>query len=106
MTFNDYQAKSKATVIYPNPGKNFVYPAFGVAGEAGEIADVVKRIVRDKQGVFDGVDREMMKNEIGDLLWYASQLASEFGLDFDNIAANNLNKLNKRQQDGKLRKPR
>lgn len=99
MNFNDYQTETKRTSVYPNVGKNFMYPAFGVASEVGEIADTAKRIIRDKDGAYDDGDRELMKADIGDVLWYLSALASEFKLSFEEIAVHNLEKLRKRMDD-------
>lgn len=102
MQINDYQAESKRTSVYPDPGKNFIYPAFGVVSEAGEIAHTVKRIVRDKGSVYDDGDRERIKSDIGDVLWYISALATEFNLSLEEIAIYNLDKLRKRMDDGTL----
>ena len=51
MNFNDYQQKSRKTALYPNQGNNFIYPTLGLAGEAGEVADKVKKIIRDDNGI-------------------------------------------------------
>lgn len=106
MTFNEYQAETKKTSIYPNVGRNFTYPAFGIASEAGEIADTLKRVVRDKKSVYGEADRELIKADIGDLLWYAAALASEFELRFDDVATYNLEKLAKRMREGTLTEKR
>lgn len=103
MDFADYQADSKKTAIYPNIGQNFVYPAFGLMGEAGEIADVAKRIVRDKGGIYDQADRTKIQNELGDVLWYVAQLASEFQLSLKEIAEYNIQKLLQRKKMNALR---
>lgn len=46
MNFDDYQKQSRKTVVYPNPGSNYVYPTLGLAGEAGEVANKIKKILR------------------------------------------------------------
>ena len=61
MDLNQYQNKSRATALYPNVGKNKIYPTLGLVGEAGEVADKVKKVLRDKDGVFDSFERAAIK---------------------------------------------
>lgn len=75
-------------------GDNFVYPALGLDGEAGEVAEKVKKIIRDRGGVLSGVDRCRISDKLGDVLWYVAQVATELGLNLDDIAQQNLDKLN------------
>ena len=70
MNFQEYQDKSRKTAQYPDLGKNFVYPTLGLAGEAGEVAEKIKKVIRDKNGIIDEETREMIKKELGDVLWY------------------------------------
>mgnify|MGYP001232285482 CR=1 FL=1 len=98
MTFEDYQEQSKKTAFYPDWGNNFIYPALGLASEAGEVAGKIKKVVRDKAGVADEQTRKEIGKELGDTLWYLSQLASELGLSLATLAVENLNKLQDRQQ--------
>jgi NTP pyrophosphatase (non-canonical NTP hydrolase) len=93
MTFSDYQQNSKKTAIYPNVGSNFVYPTLGLAGEAGEVADKIKKILRDKNGQINDTDRQEISKELGDVLWYVAQMATELNLSLDEVAQNNLTKL-------------
>ena len=93
MDFNHYQEKARLTALYPNVGNNPIYPTLGLAGEAGEVADKVKKVIRDNKGVFDEDSRNAIKNELGDVLWYISQLSSELGYDLEDIATGNLDKL-------------
>lgn len=103
MTFAEYQKKSRKTAIYPDVGRNFVYPTLGLAGEAGEVAEKVKKIFRDSNGVAgEAIKRELTK-ELGDVLWYLAQLATELGLSLEDIAADNVKKLSFRQDRGRLR---
>lgn len=102
MHFNDYQTSSRKTAMYPDTGKNYVYPTLGLCGETGEIAEKVKKVLRDKNGVMDDATRELIKLELGDVLWYVSQLATEFGYSFDDIAQANLDKLASRQARNQL----
>ncbi len=78
------------------------YPALGLAGEAGEVAEHAKKAIRDDAGVVSEERREAMAKELGDVLWYVSQLASELGLELDEIARANLEKLLSRQRRGVL----
>ncbi|MFA4942474.1 MAG: nucleoside triphosphate pyrophosphohydrolase family protein [Patescibacteria group bacterium] len=98
MTLSDYQQESKKTAIYPNVGQNFVYPTLGLAGEAGEIANKVKKILRDKDSQIDVEDQKEIGKELGDVLWYLAQIATELNLSLDEIAQNNLTKLLSRQE--------
>jgi len=102
MTFDEYQKKSRETAVYPDKGKNFVYPTLGLAGEAGETAEKVKKILRDDNGTITGLKREEIKKEMGDVLWYVAQMATEFGLSLEEIASSNMEKLFSRKERGTL----
>lgn len=102
MTFREYQRASRRTAIYPDQGRNFVYPTLGLAGEAGEVADKIKKVLRDANGQLTDDQRQAIAAELGDVLWYLAQLATELGLDLDVIVADNLTKLVSRQQRGQL----
>jgi NTP pyrophosphatase (non-canonical NTP hydrolase) len=78
------------------------YPALGLAGEAGEVAEHAKKAIRDDAGVVTEERRRAMAKELGDVLWYLSQLASELGLELEEIARANLEKLLSRQRRGVL----
>jgi NTP pyrophosphatase (non-canonical NTP hydrolase) len=91
MNFDDYQDTCLITAVYPHVGDNIYYPALGLAGEAGEIANKIKKVMRD--GTPATSIREDIKNEIGDVLWYCAVLAREFDLDLQEIAVSNLEKL-------------
>lgn len=103
MTFAEYQKKARKTAIYPPVGGHgWVYPALGLAGEAGEVSDKLKKVVRDNNGTLSEETRELVKGELGDVLWYVSQLAYELNLDLEAIAVGNLKKLADRQTRSKL----
>lgn len=102
MTFPDYQQRSRRTAIYPQLGHNFVYPTLGLVGEAGEVAEKIKKVLRDGAGHLTDEQRALLALELGDVLWYLAQLATELGLDLEEIAAANLEKLASRQQRGQL----
>ena len=103
MELNDYQRESRKTALYPEVGSNAIYPTLGLVGEAGEVADKVKKILRDKKGVFDKNSKDAIKFELGDVLWYISQLSNELGFELEEIANANLQKLNSRKIRGKIR---
>jgi NTP pyrophosphatase (non-canonical NTP hydrolase) len=98
MRFSEYQERSRATAVYPNAGDNIVYPALGLCGEAGETAEKVKKAMRDDGGTLTEERREAIAAELGDVLWYAAQVATEAGLDLELIAEANLEKLASRQR--------
>lgn len=102
MNFKEYQEKSKATAIYPKVGERYVYPALGLGDEAGEVLGKIKKIFRDKGGILDNETRGELKKELGDVLWYLSQLSTELDLSLDDIANANIEKLQSRKQRGVL----
>ena len=93
MDFKTYQKKARVTALYPNLGSNYIYPTLGLVGEAGEVAEKVKKVIRDKNGIFDDESKKAIKKELGDVLWYLSNLSTEFGFELDDIASENLIKL-------------
>lgn len=100
MDFNDYQTAALTTAIYPNQGNNFAYPALGLVGEAGEVADKLKKVIRDNDSILTDPVREAVAKEIGDVLWYVSVLAHEMDYDLNTIAETNLQKLASRAARG------
>jgi NTP pyrophosphatase (non-canonical NTP hydrolase) len=96
--FSEYQARSRATAVYPDAGSNIAYPALGLCGEAGETAEKVKKAIRDDGGTLTEERRAAIAAELGDVLWYAAQLATEADLDLEEIATANLEKLASRQR--------
>jgi NTP pyrophosphatase (non-canonical NTP hydrolase) len=101
MELSDYQRLSRRTAVYPKEA-GLGYPTLGLAGEAGEVADQVKRIIRDDGGVLTRERRDALAGELGDVLWYLAQLATELDLDLDELAEANLEKLLSRQRRGVL----
>ena len=96
--FDKYQHEARMTAIYPNLGKNLWYPALGLAGEAGEVANKVKKIYRDKS--YRSV--ESISEELGDVLWYVAAIASELDASLSSIAEENLAKLQSRADRDKV----
>jgi NTP pyrophosphatase (non-canonical NTP hydrolase) len=101
---SEYQRRSRRTAQYPREAASawLAYPALGLAGEAGEVAEHAKKAIRDDGGQVSRERRAAMAKELGDVLWYVAQLATELGLDLDEIAQINLEKLLSRQRRGVL----
>ncbi len=102
MTFDDYQTKSRATALYHNKGIDLIYPTLGLVGEAGEVAEKMKKVLRDDNGHFSDDKRAEIQKELGDVLWYVSQLATELDLSLADVAQGNLDKLASRHQRGQI----
>jgi NTP pyrophosphatase (non-canonical NTP hydrolase) len=102
MEFATYQRESRKTAVYPGAGENLIYPTLGLCGEAGEVAEKVKKILRDQQGLVTDENRQALQKELGDVLWYVAQVASELGLDLAVVAEKNLEKLFSRKERGVL----
>lgn len=102
MDFTAYQLASRETAIYPQ-SHLITYPALGLAGEVGELCNKVKKIVRDYEGSLTRSGyKGQLKAELGDILWYLSQVASDAGLSLDEIATENLTKLADRKKRGTI----
>jgi NTP pyrophosphatase (non-canonical NTP hydrolase) len=101
MELSEYQRQSRRTAEYPREAW-LAYPALGLAGEAGEVAEHAKKAIRDDGGSVGEERKTAMSKELGDVLWYVAQLATELGLDLDEIARQNLEKLFSRQRRGVL----
>ncbi len=95
MQLDDYQTAARRTAIY---GDRFrvIYPALGLASEAGEVCGKVKKVLRDQAGDFAQAPRADLEDELGDVLWYVAVLAADLGLSLDQIAARDLDKLRSR----------
>jgi|TARA_R110002153_G_scaffold10629_3_gene41974 NTP pyrophosphatase (non-canonical NTP hydrolase) len=104
MTFDEYQEFAKTTAIYPDNAK-VVYPTLGLSGEAGEVAEKVKKNIRkSKFGSFEFYGNELddIAKELGDVLWYVSALATDIGYSLEDIAQMNVEKLKSRQERNKI----
>lgn len=100
LTLNGYQDLAMTTRTEQTYGSSaIVYPTLGLTGEAGEVADKVKKVLRGDNGTreFDEEAREAIAYELGDVLWYAAALAKDLGYDLEDIARMNLRKLQDRQ---------
>ena len=103
MDFNDYQTKSRKTAGYPIIGHPVIYPTLGLVNEAGEVAGKIKKVFRDKGGDINEETREALKAELGDVLWYIAQVATELGFSLDEIAEYNIAKLYDRLERGRIK---
>lgn len=106
MDFTEYQQKSRKTAVYPEADNNLVYPTLGLVSEAGEVADKLKKHMRD-DGVHTPAElsaeqKTELAKELGDVLWYVAQVATELGSDLGSIADMNIEKLYSRMDRGKL----
>jgi NTP pyrophosphatase (non-canonical NTP hydrolase) len=106
MTFDEYQEKSLKTNLYPKDDKNFSHPVtysvLGLVGEAGEVADKLKKIYRESAGVIDDNQKDNIKKELGDVLWYLTQLSYDLGFSLNDVAQTNIDKLLARQEQGTI----
>lgn len=102
MDFNEYQARASKTAVYPSTA-SILYPAMGLAGEAGEVCNKIKKVVRgDKIDTTDHEWRTKVGDEMGDVLWYLAALASDLDLNLSKIAGRNLDKLDDRMKRNKI----
>lgn len=101
LSFNEYQSAAAATAFYPD-SYSVIYPTLGLVGEAGEVAEKVKKILRDSYGVFTEEKVEEIRKELGDVLWYIALIAYDLNIPMNDIAECNINKLQSRSERGKL----
>ena len=101
MNMDEYQRKAIATAVYPSDVA-LSYLALGLTGEAGEVAEKIKKILRDKGGYIDGDSRLEIAKEVGDVLWYCANLLNHLGVVMGDAAQGNLDKLASRKKRGKL----
>lgn len=103
MDFNEYQQEAKQFAIYKDP---VIYPALGLASEAGEVCGKIKKIMRDTEGIHNLIHKydrvEEIKAELGDVLWYIANLASDLEIPLEYIADENLAKLKSRRNRDKI----
>lgn len=109
LTLDDYQQSANKTAVYPRYGVGLghsigiTYTTLGLTGEAGEVANQAKKIMRDDLGVLLPDRKTKLIDELGDVLWYAAQLATELGTTLGSVAQGNLDKLSARQESGQLK---
>lgn len=102
MRLNEYQVQALQTAIYPHHGEQqlggVLYTALGLAGEAGEVANKVKKVIRDHAGLIHPEVRNGIVAELGGVLWYVAALATELDVTLTEVAQHNLYELKSRQQ--------
>lgn len=102
LTFNDYGRYGAAIAVYPNEtaveGINFC--VLGLVGEAGELANKLKKVYRDEGGVLTKEKRDELRDELGDVLWYVDRLAAELDTNLETVAKENMAKLASRKARG------
>jgi NTP pyrophosphatase (non-canonical NTP hydrolase) len=105
MEMDEYQRLAAKTGFYDKEDRNYIlmYLSMGLAGETGEVIEKIKHIIRDKGGEISDEKRELLKKEIGDVLWYSSQIARTLDLSFDEIAKLNIEKLADRAKRGVIK---
>jgi len=95
MNLNEFQEQAYKTAIYFNKGSNLIYPTLGLAGEVGEVVEIVKKVYRT-EGPFDPKIKLEIVKELGDVLWYCAMLAKEAGYTLEDVAMLNVLKLKER----------
>ena len=107
MDFNLYQEKAHETAKYPSGtiGKeahsvDYIYPVFGLAEEAGEVAGKFAKAVRDNAGVIDEVRKFEIEKELGDVLWFVAECCTVLRIDMNEVAELNIKKLAYRKARG------
>ncbi len=100
--FDWYQRESARTWEVIDTNHPLVYPTLGLTNEAGEFAGKVKKIFRDKQGQISDEDRAALQSELGDVLWYLTQICTQLDLSLADVAAANVTKVLSRQRRGKI----
>lgn len=99
MNLSFYQEQAITTAVYPQE-TSVMYPAMGLAGEAGEVLNKIKKVYRDKGGVFDTDTKQEIAKELGDVLWYVAVLARDLDQNLEDTARDNLRKLQDRMRRG------
>jgi NTP pyrophosphatase (non-canonical NTP hydrolase) len=104
MEFSNYQNQAKRTAIYPNQHSfnGLLYLVLGLTGESGEVANNIKKCIRDDNGVLTAERHAKIIDELGDVLWYVTMLCYELEIPLETIAIRNLAKLKKRQRENTL----
>jgi NTP pyrophosphatase (non-canonical NTP hydrolase) len=101
MTFDEYQKRALTTAR--DKDNELFHRVLGLVGEAGEVAEIIKKLVRDHNGDLAKLDRDDMQKELGDILWYIATLADYLDMSMEEIASKNIAKLADRQTRGVLR---
>lgn len=109
MELNEYQNRAKTTALYKDRNQALICTVLGLNGEAGEVAEKFKKIIRDRDGGISALadlsetDLQAIRKELGDVLWYVAVLAETLGLSLEQVAQDNLDKLKSRWERGVIR---
>jgi NTP pyrophosphatase (non-canonical NTP hydrolase) len=95
MNINTYQKEAGETAIYKD---KLLYPTLGLCGEAGEMANKVKKILRDNNGELTEEVKTNLVAELGDVLWYVAAIATDLGVELESVANDNITKLKSRKE--------
>ena len=106
MDFTEYQKQSRVTAGYEDAGDTLTYPLLGLVGEAGEVAEKIKKHIRDdaitRPSQMNEAQKAEMAKELGDVLWYLAQLSTEIGWNLEDIAKRNIEKTHSRKDRGRI----
>lgn len=104
-TFADYKEAIEPLVLYPRQTQleALQYVVLGLNGEAGEVAEQIKKAMRNDGGELSPERIELLKKEAGDVLWYLTRLAAELNTTLTEIAEINVEKLYGRKEQGNLK---
>ena len=103
MNFDDYQISCKSTAVFPGKDKgDLIYPVLGLCGEAGEVAEKLKKLIRDKNNIRDKEFMDEIKKELGDVLWYVATICTSLNFGMEDVARTNIIKLLDRKKRNKL----
>jgi NTP pyrophosphatase (non-canonical NTP hydrolase) len=101
-----FQAACESTAVYPGSGNHeiagLMYCGLGLTGEAGEVAEEIKRAYRNGDQQLSAKRRDKIEDELGDLLWYVAQTCNELGLVMDEVMLSVARKLKDRRERGAL----
>lgn len=105
LSLDDYQHGAADTAVYPCQGGwvGLLYTVLGLSGEAGELANQVKKVLRDDGFTVSEERKAKLLDELGDVLWYVANMALELGVDLDHLARKNLEKLAQRKEQGTIK---
>lgn len=102
MNLNDYQQKALRTAAPKDKPNELFHLLLGLCGESGEIAEKMKKIVRDYNSNFDKIDKDDLTKELGDVLWHVAVIADYFSIPLDEVGAKNIEKLADRLKRGQI----
>jgi NTP pyrophosphatase (non-canonical NTP hydrolase) len=100
MKLNEYQEEARKTSTEKDWRESLILSSLGLAGETGEVIEKIKKVIRDKDYVITLEEKEEIKKEMGDVLWYLSQLGVVLDLSLEEIAKSNLEKIHSRHKRG------